>query len=508
MLQGDSPVSKSPLSSIPVSAGVETHVLLALGPERVVLDVLPDVLLDVSVAVTDNEIEVEGDVSVRVGDVDGPVSTWDPVLLDAVPLREDDTDSDETDVSVPELGCEFVDVKDVLEVDVEPEPDGSVFVPDPEEEDDDVADPHPEEVDDVTDPSPDVGAVVPELAPDTSVDETPVVVALLGTPGVQLGVAAVVFEFENVAEADGVVDGPVSVAFPLAELRTMGIVVVMGTPFEPVLVRIEKTPEPEDVSLAVIDWESVAVVFPPGPGWPVREVVVEVVCAVPVSGLPVELLVVRTLEPLEIVDEPPLLVGVVVIELDEPLLVLFEVAVGIDGTGPVAIPEGTETVPEMINVVALETDPLEVDDNVFIPEALPEEEAVGKPVVSVLEFDELDELDELIVVPPPLTTEEDKVVGSVMAESVDEGEEVNEDKFPEIEFCVVKKMVDVVSQTGIVVSPDMVVILAEPLVPIVALLTANPEEWLEDGDPGESGPPGEPVDTVGLLLSGGSVNPG
>lgn len=114
-LHGDSPVSKSPLSRIPVSAGVESHVLLALGPEMVVLDVLLDVLrLDVSVAVSDGEVEVGGNVSVRVGDVDGVVSTWDPVLLDVVPLREDEADRDETDdvdvllVSPPVLVAEVL----------------------------------------------------------------------------------------------------------------------------------------------------------------------------------------------------------------------------------------------------------------------------------------------------------------------------------------------------------------------------------------------------------------
>lgn len=370
-----------------------------------------------------------------------------------------------------------------------------MFVSDPEEGDDDV-----------TDPTPDVCIVVHEFAPDISVDETPVAVALLGTPGVQLDVATIVLEFENVTEADDVVNGPVFVALPLVELRIMDIVVVRGTPFVSVLVRVVKTPELEDASLAVVDWESVAVVFPPGPGWLVGEVVVEVVCVAPVLGLPAKLLAVGMLEPSEIVDELPLLVGVVAVELDEPLLMLFKVAVGADGTGPVALPEGMENVPVIINVVVLETDPLEVGDVVFIPEALPGEEAVGKLEVSVLEFDELDEL---IVVPSPLTAEEeDKVVGSVMTESVDEGEEVDEDEFLEIELCVVKKMVDVVPQTGIVVSPNIVVILAEPFVHIVALLAAGPEDRLEDGGPGEWGPPEEPVGTVGLLLGGGSVNPG
>ncbi|KAI0458168.1 hypothetical protein F5B21DRAFT_520082 [Xylaria acuta] len=346
------------------------------------------------------------------------------------------------DVSLPELGCEFVDADDAVKVEVEPEPDGRVFVPLGEE--------LLEVDDDVTDPEADVGVVAPELVPDTPVGKLPVVIVA------PLEVAVVVLEFEKVPEADVaglVVDVSTSVALPLVELRTMDTVVVMATPFVSVPVTVVRIPELGDASLAVVDPEFAVVVLSPGPGRPAREVVVEIVCVAPVLGLPAELPVVRVPVPSEIVEELPLLVGTLAVELGELLLALFGAMVDVDDTKLVALPEGKEKVSGTVNVVVLETDPPEVGD-VF-----------GAP----------DELDAWLL---------------------------------EIELCVVKKMVDVVSQTGTVMLPEIVIILAEPLVPIVALLAVDPQEGLEDVDHDEPDPLEEPVDAVGLLLSGGSVNPG
>ncbi|KAI8948389.1 hypothetical protein F4801DRAFT_604461 [Xylaria longipes] len=412
-----------------------------------------------------------------------------------------DSDAERVDVSVPELGCEFVDVDDVLEVDVAPEPDGRVFVPESVEVDDDV-----------TDPDPDVGVVTPELVSDTSVDtlrvlDGPVLVVVVfpGTPGVQLDVMTVVLELEKVTEADVVVEVPGFVAFALVELRVMDIVVVMAAPFTSVPVTVVRIPELEDVSLAVVEPEFVAVLSSPGPGGLPREVVVEIVCVTPVLGLTAELLVIGALALSEIVDELPLFVCLVEVELDEPLLALLEVVVDVDGADPVALPEGTENVSEMIDVVVPETGPLEVGDVVSILEEPFDEEGVDTPEVCVPEFGGPDEL---VAVPlAPVAEEEVMVVGSVMTESVHEGENTDEDELLEVEFCVVKKMVDVISQTGIV-RPEIVVILAVLLVPIVALLTVDPEEWLEDVDHDEPDQPEEPVDAPGMLLGGGSVNPG
>ncbi|KAI1747255.1 hypothetical protein F4782DRAFT_552442 [Xylaria castorea] len=327
-----------------------------------------------------------------------------------------------------------------------------------------------------------------------------------GTPSVQLEVTTVVLEFENVTEAVVVVEVPVFVTLPFVELRMVEIVDVVATPFVSVLVTVVRIPEPEDASLTVVDPEFVTVVFSPGVGWLVWDVVVEVICVVPVMGLPAELLVLGILALFEPVGELPLLVDVVEVELDEPLLALFKAVVDIDDPRPVTLPEGMEEVSVMINVVVFETGPLEVGDVVSVFEVLLEEEGVEAPGVCVLE---VDEPDELIAVPPPLVAEEEvKVVGSVMAESVHDGEPDDQGGPLETELCVVKNIVDVVSQTGTVMLPEIVVTLAAPLVPIVALLAVDPEEGLEDVDHDEPDPPGEPVNAVGLLLGGGSVNPG
>ena len=73
MLHGDKPVSKSPLSRIPVSAGVGSHVPVLVGAETV----------------RDVDEEVEGNMGVGPGVVmEGMVSSWDPMLLVPVPDEE------------------------------------------------------------------------------------------------------------------------------------------------------------------------------------------------------------------------------------------------------------------------------------------------------------------------------------------------------------------------------------------------------------------------------------
>ncbi|KAI1741971.1 hypothetical protein F4680DRAFT_446520 [Xylaria scruposa] len=167
------------------------------------------------------------------------------------------------------MGCEFVDVDGTPEVEVETEPEpefeGRVFVPLGDESL--VVDDH------VTDPDADVGVVAPELVLDTSVDilqvlqalDGPVfvVVTFPGTPHVQLEVAIVVLEFENVIEAVVVVEVLVFVLLLIVELRIIDIVDVIGTPFVSVLVTVVKLSELDDMSLTVADPEFVAVVLPP-----------------------------------------------------------------------------------------------------------------------------------------------------------------------------------------------------------------------------------------------------
>ncbi|KAI0551482.1 hypothetical protein F4679DRAFT_593609 [Xylaria curta] len=368
--------------------------------------------------------------------------------------------------------------------------------------------------DHVTDPEADVGVVAPELVPDTSVDilqvlqvlDGPVfvVVTFPGTPRVQLEAATVVLEFENVIEAVIIVDVSVLVPLMVVELRIIDIVDVIGTPFVSVLVTVVKISELEETSLTVVDPEFVIVVLSPGVEPLAPEAVVEAVCVAPVMG-PTEVLVIGLSSLFEPVEEPLLLIGVVGVELDELLFALLEVVVDLDDLRLVAVPEGIEKVSEMINVVVLEIGPLEVSDVVSMFDAVLEEERVDAPEVCVPEVDETDKL----VADPlsPVVEEEVKVVGNVMIESVHDGEPDDQDELLEIELCVVKKMVVVVSPTGTVTLPEIVV-TAETLVPVTTLLAVDPEKDLEDADHDEPDPPGGTVNAVGVLLGGGRVNAG
>ncbi|TRX98643.1 hypothetical protein FHL15_000717 [Xylaria flabelliformis] len=364
--------------------------------------------------------------------------------------------------------------------------------------------------DHVTDPRADVGVVTPELAPDTSVDilqvlDDPVlvVVPFPGTPGVQLEVTTVVLEFENVIEAVVVVGVLALVVLPLVELRMIDIVDVIGTPFVSVLVTVVRISESEDALLTVVDPEFVTIVLPPEVGPLAPEVVVKVVCVEPVIG-PTELLVIGVPALFEPVEELPLLISVVEIELDKLLLALFDAVIDSDDPRLVAVPEEIEKVSEMINVVILEIEPLEIGDVVSIFEAVLEEERVDSSEVCVPDVDEPDKLVDPL---PPVVEEDVKVVGSVVIEFVHDGEPDDQGELSGIELRVVKKMVDVVSQTGTVSLPEIVV-TAETLVPVTALLTVDPERGLEDVDHDEPDPSGGAVNAVGMLLGGGSVKPG
>ncbi|KAI0863453.1 hypothetical protein F4860DRAFT_511846 [Xylaria cubensis] len=451
---------------------------------------------------------------VELGGISVPVT---PVQLEKVDtfseivVVDDDwvpeSDAERVDVSAPEIGCEFVDVDDAPGVEAGFEPEGIVFVP--------LGDESPVEDDCVTDPGADVGVVAPELVPDTSVDilqvlddHVLVVVTFPGTPDVQLEVTTVVLEFENVIEAVVIVVGVVGVlvfvVLPFVELWMIDIVDIIGTPFVSVLVTVVRISELEDVLLTVVDPEFVIVVLSPGVGPLAPEVVVEAVCVEPVIG-PTEVLVIGVPALSEPVEELPLLIGVVEIELDELLLALFDAVIELDDPRLVVVPEGIEKVSEMMDVVILEIGPLEVGDVVSVFEAVLEEERVDTPEVCVPEVDEPDKL--VIDSLPPVGKEEVKLVGSVVIEFVNDGEPDDQGELPEIELRVVKKIVDVVSQTGTVTLPEIVVI-AETLVPVTALLAVDPERGFEDVDHDEPEPPGGTVNAVGMLLGGGSVKPG
>ncbi|KAJ2969563.1 hypothetical protein NUW58_g9959 [Xylaria curta] len=246
----------------------------------------------------------------------------------------------------------------------------------------------------------------------------------------------------------------------------MGIVVIAGLPLTSVLVTVVTLTELEDV-LGDSEFGVVLQLEPRGPVW---EPVVEVASVVPVSELPVEALAEVPALP-GTVDEVPLPAGMVVVELDQPPLMLFEPVANVDDAEPVALSEGTGKVSEIVKVIVLDVGQVEIDDVVFILEAPLEEEAIHPPE---------EELDKLAIVPLPFVAEEEiEIVGSVMVGSVPEGV-INDSELPEAEVCVVSGVVGVVPQAGVVVLIDMaVMIVIEPL-----------------------------TSTVELLLSGGSVNPG
>ncbi|TGJ83645.1 hypothetical protein E0Z10_g5093 [Xylaria hypoxylon] len=285
----------------------------------------------------------------------------------------------------------------------------------------------------------------------------------------------------------------------------MDIVVVMGDPLVSVFVAVVRLTESEDVALPVAD-PGFVVVLPPGPGRLAWEAVVEDVSVVPGLALPVERVVVEVLVLSEISDELPVLAGVVAVPLGELPPALLEVPAEVDGAEPVALPEGTGKVSEMINVVVPEVGELEVSEIVFILDVLAEEETVNPPEVCVPESDEPDEL--IVVVSLLVTEEEIEIEGSIVAESVDEGITDDPEEFPETVANVVKEIVEVVCPTGTVLLPDIVVIRVESFVHVLVPLAVYPERGLGDIDHDELGPPEEPIDTVKLLLGGGSVNPG
>ncbi|KAI0425385.1 hypothetical protein F5Y09DRAFT_346750 [Xylaria sp. FL1042] len=271
----------------------------------------------------------------------------------------------------------------------------------------------------------------------------------------------------------------------------MDMVVVIVDEVVPVLVTVVELSVLEDVSLPVVDVELV-LLLPLGLGLTWEDDVVDNVSAVLELALPAELLVVEVLALVEMSDEPLPLVEIGVVELGELSLTLLEIPVDIDGVVPVVLSEGTENVPEIVIVVASEAVQLEA---LGAPLG---EETVNPVAVFALESDSPDEV--IVVVTPLVMEGVFETVSSVVAESVCEGIADDPEEFPEIGVCVVKKMVEVVSETRVVVLPEMEATDVELLDPVLVLLTIDPERELEGIDP-----PERLVDIVKLLLG---VNPG
>ncbi|KAI0203266.1 hypothetical protein F4808DRAFT_458034 [Astrocystis sublimbata] len=386
------------------------------------------------------------------------------------------------DVPVPGVGCELVNDNDSLGVEAEAE--GNVPVPLGDVPLDIIAEVIEFDTDDV--------AVPPELVPDTPFDPLPVIeepmfvaVVFPGTPDVKLDIATVEaeVEFENVIEAGVDAEAPVFVTLPPSELWDTDTVVVIGTPFESVLVTVVN-PIVEAPPLPCIELC-------------VRDIVV--VIGNPLESVPVTVVKPPELEDAVVPAEPellvvvlglPLLVCVVPVKFDEPVTPLPEGTVDIDAPGPVALPEGNDALSVMTVVVAFEA---EVGDVVIVFEPLIGEDGVD---VCVVEFDEPDKL-VAVWLPPPLAEEPVAVVvGRVV---IPEPLRVTElDGKLALEFCP-EESVDVVPAppVGTVMLPETVVMRT--------LLGVDPEEAFAGTDIDE---PDEIEDAVELLLNGGSVMAG
>ncbi|KAI0968895.1 hypothetical protein F4678DRAFT_464086 [Xylaria arbuscula] len=462
---------QGPLPVIVVELAIELSVAVTLGQNTV--DEISPELDDICVP----ELTVE----LEEIPVDVPLPT---VAVDIdVELAEIRVD---VSVVVAVLDCEFVGIDVTLAVTLDPEPEESVCVLLEDELLDDVTGPDPELV---------LAAPVEEI-PDMD-DSVLVVVKLPGTPDVELEVAAVVLEFDEVTELTVqplVADvSLLIVVLPLIELWIMDIVVVMVGLFVSVLVTVielENELFPTDVC-------ELNVLLPLGL-WPAWEVVGVAPVMLGLGALPVELLVKEVLVLLEFTDEPLPFDDIEVAKLDELLSVLLEAPVVIDtDVRVVALPEGivSESVKNTVVVPGI------VQPEVIFMSGGPPEGETPNPLTGVVL--EPEDPGEVVVVTLPLAVKGVEVEAAV-AEFVPE---VTDDKevFPEIIVCVVDKMIELVPRAGVVVLPEAVVTAVEPLDPVLVLLTIDPERELG----GDTDPPEKLVDVMKLLLEGGGkVKPG
>ncbi|KAI0808666.1 hypothetical protein GGR55DRAFT_679885 [Xylaria sp. FL0064] len=264
--------------------------------------------------------------------------------------------------------------------------------------------------------------------------------------------------------------------------------------FVPVPVTVVELSVLEDVSLPVAGPEFIAVLpLEPGLAWEV--VAVDNVSVTLELAVPIGLVVVVVEVPalLEFADEPLLLVGIGAVELGELPLMVLEVPIDIDGV--------------VLIVLSVLSGGMEISI-VVTPEAVsldaPREEETPNPVA--VDAPKSDGPDGVITVVTPLVTAEVvEIVRSVVAEPVPADIADEKEEFPGIGLCIVKKIVEVVPETGVVVPLGMVATDVELLDTMPVLLTGDPERELEDMDP-----PEELVDAVKLLLllGGGSVYAG
>ncbi|KAI1348827.1 hypothetical protein F5Y01DRAFT_317325 [Xylaria sp. FL0043] len=246
----------------------------------------------------------------------------------------------------------------------------------------------------------------------------------------------------------------------------MDIVDVIVGKLVPVLVTVVELNVLEDVSLPVAGPEFIAVLpLGPGPAWEV--LAVDNVSVTPELALPVELAVAGVLALFETAVEPLLLVGIGEVELGELPLMLLEVPIGV--------------------VLIVLSGGIEISI-VVTPEAVsldaPREEETPNPVA--VDAPESDGPDGVIIVVTPLVTEEVvEIVDGVVAEPVP-GEIADEkEEFPGIGLCIVKKIVEVVPETRVVVPLGIVATDVELLDTVPVLLTVDPEKELEDIEPPE-----------------------